>query len=164
MGPSTATSGPPSGKFCPLAQTSSYATGWGPRYLKQHRNITESWILATLITIFHMSILFETNLFHHGGPPCSGGPRAIASVAHPLIQPWVRACWKLDRRGFLCTDALIFWASSYTGHRNKQQQENAFFKQVCFFPLHRSFHAFHYTAGLALRQMPSFIRSLKKQI
>jgi len=35
-----------------------------------------------------MSSLFETNKFHHGGPPCSGGPGAIASVAPPLIRPW----------------------------------------------------------------------------
>jgi len=25
--------------------------------------------------IFQTSILFETNKFHHGGPPCSGGAR-----------------------------------------------------------------------------------------
>jgi len=37
-----------------------------------------------LITIFHTSILFETNIFHHVGPPCSGGPGAIAFVAPPF--------------------------------------------------------------------------------
>jgi len=30
-----------------------------------------------------MSTLFETNKFHHGGPPYSGGTGAIASVAPP---------------------------------------------------------------------------------
>jgi len=41
--------------------------------------------------IFQPSILFETNKFHHGGPPCSVGPGAIAPVAPPLIRPWPRA-------------------------------------------------------------------------
>ena len=35
--------------------------------------------------IFQTSILFEINKFHHGGPPWSGGPEAIAP---PLIRPW----------------------------------------------------------------------------
>jgi len=39
--------------------------------------------------IFQTSSLFETNKFHHGGPPFSGGPGAIAPVAPPLIRPWV---------------------------------------------------------------------------
>ena len=34
--------------------------------------------------IFQTSSLFETNKFHHGGPPCSGGPGAIVPVAPPL--------------------------------------------------------------------------------
>ena len=38
--------------------------------------------------IFQTSSLFETNKFHHGGPPFSGGPGAIAPVAPPLIRPW----------------------------------------------------------------------------
>jgi len=33
--------------------------------------------------IFQTSILFETNKFHHGGPPCSGGLGEIAPVALP---------------------------------------------------------------------------------
>ena len=37
--------------------------------------------------IFQTSILFETNKFHHGGAPCSGGPGAIAPFAPPLIRP-----------------------------------------------------------------------------
>ena len=37
---------------------------------------------------FQMSSLFETNKFHHGGHPFSGGPGAIAPVAPPLIRPW----------------------------------------------------------------------------
>ena len=32
-----------------------------------------------------MRILFETNKFHHGEPPCSGGPRAIAPL--PFLNP-----------------------------------------------------------------------------
>jgi len=40
--------------------------------------------------IFQMSILFETNKFHHGGPSCSCGPGAITPVAPPpLIRPCV---------------------------------------------------------------------------
>ena len=40
-------------------------------------------MLASLLDyeIFQASILFETNKFHHGGAPCSGGPKAIASDA-----------------------------------------------------------------------------------
>jgi len=34
--------------------------------------------------IFQTSSLFETNKSHHGGPPFSGGPGAIAPVAPPL--------------------------------------------------------------------------------
>jgi len=34
--------------------------------------------------IFQTSSLFETNKFHHGGPPFSGGPGAIAPVAPPF--------------------------------------------------------------------------------
>jgi len=34
--------------------------------------------------IFQTSSLFETNKFHHGGPPFSGWPGAIAPVAPPL--------------------------------------------------------------------------------
>jgi len=30
---------------------------------------------------------FKTNKCHHGGPPWSGGPEAIATVALPLIRP-----------------------------------------------------------------------------
>jgi len=85
VGPSTVTSGPPSGRFCPLPQTSSYATGWGPRYLTQHRNIAESCILVTLITIFHTSILFETNILHHGGLLAAGGPGQLPPLP-PLKQ------------------------------------------------------------------------------
>jgi len=57
----------------------------GPRYLTQHRNITESCILVTLITIFHTSILFETNIFHHGGPLAAGGPGQLPSF--PPVNP-----------------------------------------------------------------------------
>jgi len=39
--------------------------------------------------IFQTSSLFETNKFHHGGPPFSGGPGSIAPVAPPLIRPWM---------------------------------------------------------------------------
>jgi len=39
--------------------------------------------------IFQTSSLFETNKFHHGEPPFSGGAGAIAPVAPPLIRPWV---------------------------------------------------------------------------
>jgi len=35
------------------------------------------------ITIFETNILFKTNKCHHGGPPWSGGPGAIAPVAPP---------------------------------------------------------------------------------
>jgi len=38
--------------------------------------------------IFQTSSLFETNKFHHGGPPFSRGSGAIAPVAPPLIRPW----------------------------------------------------------------------------
>jgi len=41
--------------------------------------------------IFQTSSFFETNKFHHGGPPFSGGPGAIAPVAPPLIRPWLRS-------------------------------------------------------------------------
>jgi len=59
-----------------------------PSHLTKHRNIIElySWI-ASESQIFQTSILFETNKFHHGGPPCSRGPRAIAPVVPPLIRP-----------------------------------------------------------------------------
>jgi len=40
--------------------------------------------------IFRTSSLFETNKFHHGGPPFSGGPGVIAPVAPPLIRPWLQ--------------------------------------------------------------------------
>jgi len=38
---------------------------------------------------FQTSILFETNKFHHRGPPSSGAPGAIAPISlPPLIRPW----------------------------------------------------------------------------
>jgi len=36
-----------------------------------------------------MSILFETNKFHHGGLPCSGGPGQLPPLPPPLIRPWL---------------------------------------------------------------------------
>jgi len=46
-------------------------------------------MLASLLDyeIFQASILFETNKFHHGGAPCSGGPKAIASDAPAYSRP-----------------------------------------------------------------------------
>jgi len=42
--------------------------------------------LFWITTIFQRNILFKTNKCHHGAPPWSGGPGAIASVAAPLNQ------------------------------------------------------------------------------
>jgi len=52
--------------------------------LKQHRNIEFAFLYLFWITIFQTNTLFKTNKYHHGGPPWSGGPGAIAPVAPPL--------------------------------------------------------------------------------
>jgi len=58
-----------------------------------YRNIIYSCILVSLSNyeIFQTSILFETNKFHHGGPPYSGGPGQLPPLS-PLnpalgVQP-----------------------------------------------------------------------------
>ena len=53
--------------------------------LKQHRNIEFVFLhLFWITTMFQTNTLFKTNKCHHGGPPWSGGPGAIAPVAPPL--------------------------------------------------------------------------------
>ena len=58
--------------------------------------------------IFQTSILFEINKFHHGGPPWSGGPGAIAPVAPPpLIRPCHQCMMQAARTNESCLDWLL---------------------------------------------------------
>ena len=79
-----------------------------PQYLTQPRNIIYSCILVLLLNheLFQTSILFETNKFHHGGPPWSGGPGAIAPVAPPL-NPALHEC----RNGWCAISVFCFSVS-----------------------------------------------------
>jgi len=48
--------------------------------------------------IFKMSILFETNKFHHGGAPCSGGPGQLPPLPplNPALGAEHLATWLLN--------------------------------------------------------------------
>ena len=54
-----------------------------------------------------MSILFETNKFHHGEPPCRGGPGAIAAVALSLI-PALAVTMKFYLMNFITMVSEVF--------------------------------------------------------
>jgi len=79
---------------------------------------------------FQLNILFKTNKCHHGGPPWSGGPGAIAPVAPPLNRPWVLSS-QLTKPYDLEPIIFVFVSSPHTelGHDllfAKVQQELLF--------------------------------------
>jgi len=74
--------------------------------------------------IFQTSSLFETNKFHHEGPPFSGGPGAIAPVAPPLIRPCSQ-CKRFYCESVLPTKGWPFWEPCFVNlfHDNWRQAE-----------------------------------------